>query len=298
MNRFWLGILILLTGASAYARPKINPLDIKPGTVSETEFGYLGNITSDVQTQLDTLVTGTNALQAQITAIDLTEIYTSTNALQTQITDLDGYVNTATNNLIAGTNALQSSLTALDGYVGTATNELIAGTNALMTAVLDLQTATNNHEMLIGELIVGTNALQTQVDTITAGTATNCVVFRTMGSSADATFERSIFATPDAVTIVSIYILPDAAITAHAANYFTLTVQNKGTDGSGTDSVASLAFDTPTTDDVAQYATKSLGAISGFGTMSAGEALTIKKTIAVDGMASPDMTIMVYYVYP
>jgi len=53
---FYTSILFYLFVAStSFSSVSINPKDIKPGTIDETEFGYLNGVTSNIQTQLTIL---------------------------------------------------------------------------------------------------------------------------------------------------------------------------------------------------------------------------------------------------
>jgi hypothetical protein len=99
--------------------------------------------------------------------------------------------------------------------------------------------------------------------------------------------EEPMFRAPFACTVTAVRLLAKGAITAHGTNFATIEARNKGTAGTGTTSVAALAFDTPTTDDVAAYDEKAIP-LSGTAAnlnLAEGEVLAIRKTVAASGLA-------------
>src|SRR3990172_2070686 len=66
--------------------------------------------------------------------------------------------------------------------------------------------------------------------------------------------EEPVLIAPIACTVTGVTLVPETAITGHATNYAPLSLENKGAAGTGTDEIASFAFDTPTTDAVAAFA--------------------------------------------
>ena len=113
--------------------------------------------------------------------------------------------------------------------------------------------------------------------------------------------EEPVWRAHIACRVTAIRFLCEDAITGHATNYATLSLVNKELDGAGTDEIASFAFDTPTTDDVAAFDEKAL-TLNGTPAnllLAAGEVVTLKKAVAATGMvisgsvileATPDTT--------
>ena len=98
--------------------------------------------------------------------------------------------------------------------------------------------------------------------------------------------EEPVLIAPIACTVTGVTLVPETAITGHATNYATLSLENKGAAGTGTDEVASLAFDTPTTDDVVAFDGKALtlSATPANLDLALGDVVSIKKAIAAAGM--------------
>lgn len=98
-------------------------------------------------------------------------------------------------------------------------------------------------------------------------------------------------------TVSEVTIIPEAAVTAHATNYRTIRVVNKGDDGAGTTVVASLALDTPTTDDLVAFDEKTIP-LSGTAAnlvVAEGDVLVADETVAASGLAHGGYTIKVIY---
>lgn len=92
---------------------------------------------------------------------------------------------------------------------------------------------------------------------------------------------------PFAGTVSEVTIIPEAAVTAHATNYRTFRLVNKGQAGAGTTVVASFATDTVTTDDLAAFDEKSIP-LSGTAanlTVAEGDVLAADETVAASGVA-------------
>lgn len=92
---------------------------------------------------------------------------------------------------------------------------------------------------------------------------------------------------PYAGTVSEVTIIPEAAVTAHGTNYRTIRVVNKGAAGAGSTVVASLALDTPTTDDLAAHDEKTIP-LSGTAAnlvVAAGDVLVADETVAASGLA-------------
>ena len=98
--------------------------------------------------------------------------------------------------------------------------------------------------------------------------------------------EEPVLIAPIACTVTGVTLVPETAITGHATNYATLSLENKGAAGTGTTEVASFAFDTPTTDDVVAFDGKALtlSATPANLDLALGDVVSIKKAIAAAGM--------------
>lgn len=116
------------------------------------------------------------------------------------------------------------------------------------------------------------------------------VAFATAGT-AD---ESPIWRAPIACRVTAVRYLAETAITGTATNYGTLSLQNKGTAGSGTTEIATFAFDTPTTDDVAAFDEKAL-TLSGTPAnlvLAAGDVVSVKKAVAGTGQVLDGMIVI------
>ena len=102
--------------------------------------------------------------------------------------------------------------------------------------------------------------------------------------------ERTIFRAPFDCTVSEVYVIPDDDI-GQATNYMTLDVQNKGSDGTGTDSIGSLAVNSTNTID--EFVGVDL--VTTNASVSEGECLTLKKTITGDGQIFPGGLVVVKY---
>ena len=65
--------------------------------------------------------------------------------------------------------------------------------------------------------------------------------------------ESPIFRAPFNLKVTAVRFIPETAVVGGATNFATVAVRNKGAAGTGTTVVASKAFDTATTDDVAAF---------------------------------------------
>lgn len=95
-------------------------------------------------------------------------------------------------------------------------------------------------------------------------------------------------------TVQSVSVIPAAAVTAHATNFRTLTVINKGQSGAGSTAVAALALDTPGTDNLVAYDEKDIP-LSGTLTLADGDVLSVAETVAASGLAHGGYTIKVVW---
>lgn len=102
-----------------------------------------------------------------------------------------------------------------------------------------------------------------------------------------ATQDQVVGESPVAGTVTAVSIKSEAAVTAHATDYRTFTLINKGAAGAGTTVVASLALDTPTTDNLVAFDEKALN-LSGTAAdlvVAEGDVLAIAETVAGNGLA-------------
>lgn len=100
---------------------------------------------------------------------------------------------------------------------------------------------------------------------------------------------------PYAGEVTEVVIVPEAALTANATNYRTFRVLNKGQTGAGSTVVASLATDTPTTDDLAAFDEKSIP-LSGTAAnldVAEGDVLAVDETVAASGVAHSGYRVLV-----
>lgn len=100
---------------------------------------------------------------------------------------------------------------------------------------------------------------------------------------------------PFAGTVTAAKIVPEANLTAHASNYRTFRVVNKGADGNGSTVVASFATDTVTTDDLADFDEHALtlSAVAGATTVAAGDVLAADETVTGTGVAHSGYKVIV-----
>jgi len=106
-------------------------------------------------------------------------------------------------------------------------------------------------------------------------------------ATAATTGDVIVLRAPIRMQLTAVRFLADVAITGHADNNATVSVINKGAAGAGTTEMASKAFDTPTTDDVAQYDESAI-TLSGTAAnlvAAAGDLISVKKAVAGDGLA-------------
>ena len=107
----------------------------------------------------------------------------------------------------------------------------------------------------------------------------------TFGTAATAD-EWPIFTAEKRIKVTAVKFSPATAITGNGTNFATLSCENKALDGTGTTEVASLAFDTPTTDDVASHDEKAitLSVTAANLILVAGQVLSLKKAVGGTGM--------------
>lgn len=95
--------------------------------------------------------------------------------------------------------------------------------------------------------------------------------------------------------VTSVTVISEAAVTAHATNYRTLRLINKGQSGAGSTVVASLALDTPTTDDLAagDEETITLSGTANARDVVEGDVLVFDETVAASGLAHSGLHVKV-----
>lgn len=113
----------------------------------------------------------------------------------------------------------------------------------------------------------------------------------TIPASADAATgqDQTVAEAHVAGTVTSVTFTPEAAVTAHASNYRTYKLVNKGQAGAGTTAIATFATDTVTTDDLAAFDEKTipLSSTAADLVVAAGDILVWVETTAASGVASP-----------
>lgn len=106
---------------------------------------------------------------------------------------------------------------------------------------------------------------------------------------------RVIGESPVTGTVTEATMVPVAAVTAHAENYRTYNVVNKGSDGKGTAVVASFKGDTPETDDLAAFDEKvlTLSTEAAKLVVNEGDVLAVEEKKTGEGVAHGGYTINV-----
>jgi hypothetical protein len=111
--------------------------------------------------------------------------------------------------------------------------------------------------------------------------------------AANATWKKIILEAPpgSAITITDVGVIPDDGVAfGQATNYFTLSLVNKGSNGSGTTQIASKAFSSAATNLIKT----SLGTIS-YATPAAGDLLAMEKTVTSNGMICEGCSFYIEY---
>jgi len=111
--------------------------------------------------------------------------------------------------------------------------------------------------------------------------------------AAGSTGEWAVFKAPEACEITAAYIVPDSAITGADTNYMTLSIVDKGSDGTGTTAIASVDFTSGT--DAAAFDAFSLGTLGDAKTLAAGDVVSFKKAEAGTGMDMPNLLVVIEY---
>ncbi len=118
---------------------------------------------------------------------------------------------------------------------------------------------------------------------------TNSYVAAVAQSSDD---EVAVFKAPCAGKIVEVGIIPDAAVTGAATDNYTLSCQNKGAAGTGTDVICSKAYTLGV--DSVQYDYESLGTLAN-NVLAKDDTVTFLKTEAASGLAMPAMVVVIEF---
>lgn len=116
-----------------------------------------------------------------------------------------------------------------------------------------------------------------------------------IGSIAAGTdFEHPIFVAPLPCVITDVQITTSTDITQSDTDYNTYDVQDKGSDGTGTDSIVSATTKATGGIDVNDFDATSLGTVSAtHSELAADDVVSFKKTHAGAGQAAPDLTVFV-----
>ncbi len=126
-----------------------------------------------------------------------------------------------------------------------------------------------------------------------AGDFTARVVLEAQGTAGN-TDSWVVLLADSNITITSVTIVPRAAITANGTNYFTLTLVNKGAANAGSTAVATRAWSA--TNSVANTAeTMTLSSTAADLNVASGDVLSIDRTVAASGLASPRFLVVVKY---
>jgi hypothetical protein len=106
--------------------------------------------------------------------------------------------------------------------------------------------------------------------------------------------EEPAFRAPIRLQVTAVRFIAKTAFAGHGTNYATVSLQNKGSAGTGTTEIASKAFDTPTTDDVAAFdeAAITLSATAANLILAQGDVVSIKKAVAAAGLAIDGIIII------
>lgn len=109
-------------------------------------------------------------------------------------------------------------------------------------------------------------------------------------SAATDAWEVAVFKAPSDGSIEDVIAVPDSDI-GQATNFMTLDVQNKGTDGTGTDSIGSRAVNSVNT--VEGMVGEDL--VTTDADIDEGEVLSLKKTVDGDGQSWPGGIVQVKF---
>ena len=105
--------------------------------------------------------------------------------------------------------------------------------------------------------------------------------------------EWAVFEAPEACEITAAYIVTDADVTGADTNNMTLSIVDKGSDGTGTTAIASKQFASGT--DAAAFDVTTLGTLGSAKTLAAGDVVSFKKAEAGTGMDMPNLLVSIEY---
>lgn len=107
-----------------------------------------------------------------------------------------------------------------------------------------------------------------------------------------------VFVAPGNIKVTGVNWTPAAAVTGDNTNYFSLAVQNKGSDGSGTTAITQTKAYTTGTNSVAHDTEAlSLSATEANRNVASGEVVSLVRTVAASGLAMPDGVLEVSFQY-
>lgn len=109
--------------------------------------------------------------------------------------------------------------------------------------------------------------------------------------------EEVVFRAPHDLKLTAVRWIPKTAVVGHATNYITLSVVNKGDDGTGTTVMALHAFDDAgTVDDIAAYDEHAID-LSGTAAnilADAGDVISVEKEVGGTGESGDGILIIEY----
>jgi hypothetical protein len=114
-------------------------------------------------------------------------------------------------------------------------------------------------------------------------------------AAAGATQDQVIGRAPFSGRVSAVSVIPEAAVTADGTNFRTIRVINKGQGGAGSTVAASLALDTPGTDDLAAFDEKAVpvAAAAADRAVAAGDVLAVDESVAGTGLAHSGYRVLV-----
>lgn len=180
---------------------------------------------------------------------------------------IDALVGTVQTNLTSHQDITDGSVHGISGLIGSAISTAISGDIAI--------------------------AISTAIDV-----AFGAVIYSASISIAEigvgVSDELPLWAAPDACTLQKVSIIPGSTITGVDTDYFTLGIIDKGSSGTGTDSIVSMVFDSG--ENAAAFATKNLGVLDvTHKVLAQGDVISFKKSESGSGMAMPDLVCVIEY---
>ncbi|MFG3476471.1 hypothetical protein ACGF3K_14565 [Streptomyces sp. NPDC047980] len=112
-------------------------------------------------------------------------------------------------------------------------------------------------------------------------------------STANASDDTVLGQAPFACTVTSVQYVPEAAITGAATNHRSVSLVNKGQAGSGSTSVATLAFDSGVNASANDEKTITLSGTAANLTLAAGDTLQWRSVAVGTGIADPGGVVRV-----